>query len=141
MPRAKKLTENSTAASENSTDAAEIADDNSTFVKGSAEAKDKTARVLAMQKGGKRGPILQKKTKKVELYLKKKSLYESSSDSDGWTSADEENCEFAGDGDDPTCYFHYSYCPRLFRKTSNSPSETTKSLSIQAVLLPKKTEK
>ena len=69
MPRAKKISEsfndaaeNSTAASENSVGAAEITGDKSTFVKGSAEAKEKMARMRAMQKGGKRGPTLQKKT-------------------------------------------------------------------------------
>ena len=133
MSQAKKLSESSTTASENSNDAAEITDDKSTFVKGSAEAKEKTASVLAMEKGGKRGPTFQKTTKKVELYV-------SSSDSDSSSYDYEQNCEFAGDGD-PVCYAHFSYCPKLFRKTSNSPSKTTKSSTIQVVLLPKKTEK
>ena len=69
MPRTEKLSEssndaaeNSTAASENSVDAAEITGDKSTFVKGSAEAKEKMAKMRAMQQGGKRGPTLQKKT-------------------------------------------------------------------------------
>jgi histone H2A len=69
MSRAKKLSESSTAASENSTDvaensadAAEITGDKSTFVKGSAEAKDKMAKMRAMRQGGKRGKTLQKKT-------------------------------------------------------------------------------
>ena len=62
MPRAKKLAETSAAASESSTDAAEITGDAATFVKGSDAAKEKMAKMRAMQKGGKRGPTLQQKT-------------------------------------------------------------------------------
>jgi hypothetical protein len=123
MPRAKKLAdnsndaaENSRAASENSTDSTEITGDKSTFVRGSGEAKEETARVLAMQKGGS----------------------ESSSDSEWSNCADVEDCEF-GDSDDEVCYFHFNQCPHLYLATSNSPSETKKCSDIRAILLPKKT--
>ena len=68
MPRAKKLPESST-------DAAEITGDSSTFVKGSAEAKEKMAKMRAMRQGGKRGPTLQKKTGLVfPVFVFKKNM-------------------------------------------------------------------
>ena len=81
MPRSKKLSklsEASTAASESSSDAAsaaEITGDAATFVKGSDAAKEKMAKMRAMQKGGKRGPTLQQKTGlQFPVFLIKKNM-------------------------------------------------------------------
>ena len=78
MPRDKKLSESSSEASQSSAGAPEITGDKASFVKGSAEAKEKMDKMRAMRKPMKKGekrPTIQTKSGLVfPVYLIKRQM-------------------------------------------------------------------